>query len=145
MMHEQMLWTPRTLVDALVKEPLFLSGRATVELLDGAEPALYVELSELGYLPVFISVIGQQILVESLLWPADEVSDMPGFNEAVLRTHKYFPLSTISLDRTEEGDAYYMFGALSATSLLSNVVLEIETLGQNVLQAAEAYAEYLKS
>ncbi|KZY77149.1 hypothetical protein A3739_22870 [Oleiphilus sp. HI0067] len=43
----------------------------------------------------------------------------------------------------DEGDYYHMFGALSSTSLLSNVVFEIEVLASNVIQATEAYSEFL--
>jgi len=67
-----------------------------------------------------------------------------GFNDAVLRTHKYFPLSTISLDKLgDDGDYYHMFGALSSSSILHNVVFEIEVLANNVIQATEAYSEFL--
>lgn len=37
-----------------------------------------------------------------------------------------------------------MYGALSATSLLSNVVFEIETLADNVIKATEAFEHHLK-
>lgn len=36
-----------------------------------------------------------------------------------------------------------MFDALSATSRMANVLLEIETLARNVIQATEAYGEFL--
>ncbi len=89
-------------------------------------------------------MVGEQIVVESVLWSVDDVADVAGFNNAVLRTHKYFPLSTISLDTMANGDSvYHMFGALSASSLLSNVVLEIDMLANNVIQATQAYAEFL--
>jgi len=91
-----------------------------------------------------LTVAGDQIVVESVLWSTSEVADVDGFNQAILRTHKYFPLSTISLDQMVDGsDCYHMFGALSATSLLENVVLEIEVLASNVIQATEAYDEFL--
>jgi uncharacterized protein YjfI (DUF2170 family) len=38
-----------------------------------------------------------------------------------------------------------MFGALSATSRMTNVLLEIETLARNVIQATEAYGEFLST
>ena len=51
---------------------------------------------------------------------------MAEFNDAVLRTHKYFPLSTVSLDNMgSAGQDYYYIGALSSTSILSNVVLRL--------------------
>ncbi len=138
------LWTTETLYQALKQEPLFVEGLAAIELIDGVEPSLYIVMKEFGDLPVFLTVAGEQIIVESVLWPLSDVADVTGFNDAVLRTHKYFPLSTISLDAMPEGEDYYhMFGALSSSSIISNVVFEIEVLATNVIQATEAYGEFL--
>lgn len=137
-------WTTSELHEALLGTDLVRGGAAVVELIDGVEPALYITLNDYGDLPVFLTVAGEQIIVESLLWSIEEVADTAAFNEAVLRTHKYFPLSTVSLDKSgNHGDYYHMFGALSASSKLENVVLEVEVLASNVIQATEAYAEFL--
>lgn len=137
-------WTTPSLYEALCSDPLITSGNATIELIDGVESALHLVMREFGDLPVFITVAGEQIIVESMLWSIDELKDAAAFNETVLRTHKYFPLSTISLDRLEDGgDFYHMFGSLAAQSSLQNVVYEIEVLASNVIQATEAYSEYL--
>jgi uncharacterized protein YjfI (DUF2170 family) len=138
------LWTSRSLKAALEQEPLFALEQASIELIDGIDASLFIEMKAFGDLPVFLTVVGEQIIVESVLWPVDAVSDLAGFNEAVLRTHKYFPLSTISLDTMSNGTSvYHMFGALSASSLLSNVLFEIDMLANNVIQATQAYAEFL--
>lgn len=138
------LWTTPTLLKALEAEALFADGGATVELIEGVEPSVYVEMKEFGDLPVFLTVVGEQIIVEAVLWPQSAIIDVAAFNDAVLRTHKYFPLSTISLDSMQDDEDYYhMFGALSSTSLISNVVFEIEALATNVIQATEAYSEFL--
>jgi uncharacterized protein YjfI (DUF2170 family) len=138
------LWTTQTLLKALEVEVLFTGGEAVVELIEGVDPSLYIEMKEFGDLPVFLTVVGEQIIVEAVLWPQSAVTDVAAFNNAVLRTHKYFPLSTISLDNMQDDEDYYhMFGALSSTSLISNIVFEIEVLATNVIQATEAYAEFL--
>ena len=137
-------WTTATLLAALSEEEIVRSGQAEIELIEGAEPSLLIIMKEYGDLPVFMTVAGEQIIVECVLWSTADVRDPATFNEAVLRTHKYFPLSTISLDTIDgDGDYYHMFGALSATSILANVVFEIEVLATNVIQATEAYGEYL--
>lgn len=137
-------WTTQSLHEALLSEDLFTSGSATAELIDGVEPALHIVMLEYGDLPLFLTVAGEQIIVEAVLWGADEVSDIAKFNDTILRTHKYFPLSTISLDTLSDGkDYYHMFGALSAASILPNIIFEIETLASNVINATEAYGEYL--
>lgn len=140
------MWTTVTLYQALQSEPLFESDAAAIDLIEGTEPSIYITMNEFGDLPVYVTVAGEQIIVESVMWPLAEVNDPAAFNDEVLRTHKVFPLSTISLDVGVDGEAYYtMFGALSATSLLNNIVFEIEMLADNVIKATEAYAPHLKS
>ena len=137
-------WTTSSLYEDLKSQDLFVSDRASIELIDGIDASLLIVMKEYGDLPVYLTVSGEQIIAESVLWPVSDVSDLVAFNDAVLRTHKYFPLSTISLEAVADGEEYYtMFGALSATSILSNVVFEIEVLANNVIQATEAYGEFI--
>merc|ERR1711916_63596 len=137
-------WNTTTLYRALNDTQLFTSGAATQEMIDGVDPSIHIVMREYGDLPVFLTVSGDQIVVEAVLWSVHDVKDVAAFNDAVLRTHKYFPLSTISLDHlASSGDYYHMFGALSARSLIENIVLELEVLASNVIQATEAYSDYL--
>ncbi len=137
-------WTTDSLYEAMKDEELILSGQASVELIGGVHPTLHIVMHEYGDLPLFMTVAGEQLVVEAVLWSTEEVSDLAKFNDAVLRTHKYFPLSTISLDTLGDGkDYYHMFGALSSASILPNVIFEIETLAANVIQATEAYSDLL--
>lgn len=140
---QQEAWTTASLYEALAGSSLCTSGRADLELIDGVAPALHIVMADYGDLPIFLTVSGEQVLVESYLWSMDEVQDVAQFNEAILRTHKFFPLSTISLDRIDGDDCYHMFGALSSQSSLQNIVFEIEVLASNVIQATQAYAEFL--
>jgi uncharacterized protein YjfI (DUF2170 family) len=137
------VWTTASLYEALAGSSLCTSGRADLELIDGVAPALHIVMADYGDLPIFLTVSGEQVLVEAYLWSMDEVRDVAQFNEAILRTHKFFPLSTISLDRIDGDDCYHMFGALSSQSSLQNIVFEIEMLASNVIQATQAYAEFL--
>ncbi len=137
-------WTTISLFEALLVTDFFKTGFASIEKIHGIEPILRIVMHDFGDLPIFLTVSGDQIVVESVLWPASAVKNSMHFNEVVLRTHKYFPLSTISLDKADkDGDYYYMFGALSAKSILASVVFEIEMLAANVMQAVEEYSEFL--
>ena len=145
-MTELKRWTTDSLYEALLDEDLFASGKASIEVIAGVDPSLHMVMHEYGDLPLFMTVAGDQIIVEAILWSTAEVTDLDRFNDAVLRTHKYFPLSTISLDTLGDGkDYYHMFGALSSASILPNVVFEIETLAANVIQATEAYSDMLEN
>lgn len=139
-------WTTENLFHTLKKADMFLQDHASIELIQGASATMHICMHEYGDLPLFINVSGEQILVEAVLFSVDEVQDKALFNELVLRTHKYFPLSTISLDKIgDEGEYYQMFGSLSSTSSLQDVLIEIELLASNVIQATEAYSEFFKA
>ncbi len=143
-MTKSVLWTTSSLQQALGKSEMVASGAVSLEMIDGTEPALHIRMRQYGDLPIFLTVVGEQILAESVLWPLEDVRGVEKFNDEVLRTHKLFPLSTISLDTMPDGNEYYtMFGALSATSIIENVVFEIETLADNVIKATEAYGDYI--
>lgn len=143
-MHMPRLWSTGELYEALANVELLRAGRASMELLQGADPSLHLTLHDYGDLPLFVAVVGEQILVEALLWPQADVCDAAAFNEQVLRTHKLFPLSSIGLETLPDGrSCYLMFGALSAAASLADVVCEIETLADNVIKATEAYEEFL--
>jgi uncharacterized protein YjfI (DUF2170 family) len=137
-------WLTEALYADVCKTPLVTSKRASLELIEGVDPTIHVVMHEFGDLPIFVSVAGDQVIVEAVLWPTSEVRDAVEFNETVLRTHKYFPLSTISLGQRANDDYYVMFGSLSASSDLSDIVHEIEVLASNVIHATEAYADMLK-
>ena len=143
-MRDTTPWTPLGLYEALRVAPQAADGAMTVELIDGADPSLLLTMHDFGDLPLFLAVGGQQIVVEALLWPVAMVRDPARFNEDLLRTHKLLPLSTLGIESLADGsDVYIMFGALSASSALAEVLFEVETLADNVIQVTEAYAPHL--
>lgn len=95
-------------------------------------------------LDAWMAISGEQILVESLLFAEAEVADVAALNAAVLRTHMIFPLTTVGVSNINGEDYYTAFGSLSAQSKESSVLIEIETLFQNVEAFLDAYQEYLK-
>jgi len=144
-MSEDGNWTTETLFEALTNCEPSVSGTIAVELVEGTDPAILVTMNEFGELPLLISVSGSQILVDTVLWPVDEVANPAAFNDLLLRTHKLLPLSTFGVAQGPDGKDYYeMFGALSAGSILESVLFEIETLADNAMQAAAAYQTDLK-
>lgn len=135
-------WTTQSLYQSLKKAPLFLDNAATIELIEGVDATIHIIMHEFGDLPIFLTVFGEQILAESLLFPANEVTNQATFNELMLRTHKCFPLSTICLEKYGADEYYQMFGALSSTSGLQDVLVEIKLLANNVILATESFSEF---
>jgi uncharacterized protein YjfI (DUF2170 family) len=138
-------WTTESLFGALKERPAFNNDSCSIDIIDGINSIIVVSMHNYGDLPIFVTAGGDQILAEAVLFSLDEVKDTAKFNEYVLRTHKYLPLSTISLETDiTHGDYYYMFGALSASTSVNHIVLEIETLAENTIQATEAFRTFLK-
>ena len=144
-MSEDGNWTTETLYKALGQSEPAGDGEIEVELVEGTDPGILITMTEFGDLPVLMSVSGSQILVDTLLWPVDEVNDPAAFNTFILKTHKLLPLSTFGIRLGPDGKDYYeMFGSLSAGSILESVIFEIETLADNAMQATAAYQSDLR-
>ena len=138
-------WTTESLCRALAESEAAVEGTIRVEMVAGVDPGMLITMVEFGDLPLLMSVSGSQILVDTLLWPVDEVNDTAAFNALILKTHKLLPLSTFGIRQGPDGREYYeMFGSLSAASILESVLFEIETLADNAMQAAAAYQSDLK-
>ncbi len=138
-------WTTENLCAALAQSQPASSGDIVVELVEGADPGILITMVEFGDLPLLMSVSGGQILVDTLLWPVNDVADPADFNATILKTHKLLALSTFGIRAGPDGKDYYeLFGALSAGSILESVIFEIDTLADNAMQAAEAYQTELK-
>ncbi|MCC2614927.1 YjfI family protein [Aestuariibacter halophilus] len=94
-------------------------------------------------LDAWLAISGEQILVETLLFSTAEVKDAAALNEEILRTHMIFPLTTIGLSRVADEEYYTAFGALSADSKAESIMIEVQTLFQNVEGFLDAYREFL--
>ncbi len=91
----------------------------------------------------YLSLGGEQIIVESLLFSAAQVSNTAALNDAVLRTHKLFPLTTVGIVSVEGTEYYAAFGALSVNASEDDIRLEIDFLFQNIEGMLDAYEEFL--
>lgn len=137
-------WRTGALFGELSTTGMVRSGKASIEIIDGANPTMMITMHEYGDLPVFMTVSGNQIVAESVLWPASYVQDKAAFNETILRTQNYYPLSTICLGRRADEDYYLMEGSVNAVSSINDIILEMETLANNVIRVTEAYVDILQ-
>ncbi|WP_428242877.1 DUF2170 family protein [Gynuella sp.] len=94
-------------------------------------------------LDAYIAVSGAQIIVESILFAKKQVKNTAALNEEILKTHQIFPLTTIGIS-TIDGEEYYTcFGSLSSQSKEESIVIEVETLFDNITGFLNAYDDYL--
>lgn len=129
------LWTTERLAGALEAA---LDDEAKIEREGEAITATF---DKTGGIVVVMSVEGEQMLASTLLWKRSDIEDAASFDEQALRTHKVLPLSTIGITTLNGEDWYELFGALSASSTLDNIVLELNTLVHNALDLADGRAE----
>jgi len=74
---------------------------------------------------------------------ASEVKDKPALDHEILSTHMVFPLTTVGISNIGGEEYYTAFGALSAQSKAESIVIEVETLFQNVASFLDAYETHL--
>ena len=83
-------------------------------------------------------------LVESILFARNQVNDVAGLNETILKTHQIFPLTTVAITAVEDEEYYMAFGALSSQSKAESIVIEVEQLFSNISGFLDAYESFLK-
>jgi uncharacterized protein YjfI (DUF2170 family) len=132
-------WTTESLYRALSASQLSDTG-ITLELSGGDAPSIAATMPDHGDLVIQIAASGDQVFVSAPLCNASQVKDRNRFNEACLRLNPVNPLSNVGLLTLDGDDLYIVFGELSATAPLSNVVEEILVLADNTLEAAEAFS-----
>ena len=136
-------WNIDRLFSALQALDDVVSNDITLSLVQGSEPSIKLEMNDFGGLPIYIAVVGEQIIVDTVLVDLESIKDVQAFNDAVLRSREMFPLSSIGIETMPNGQVVYnMFGALSSDSSLTNVVTEVKTLVDNVQRASEAFEHF---
>jgi uncharacterized protein YjfI (DUF2170 family) len=132
----QTAWTVRSLKAALDDAPGRGADELTARILEGAEPILLVTMHWQGDLEIFVSVSDQQVAASTLLWPVDEQEDRHAFNEFLLKAQKLVPLSNFGISAVGERDYYELFGEISTTSPIEDILIELRALASNAIDAA---------
>jgi uncharacterized protein len=136
-MAEAVPWSVRSLKSALESSPMVREGEFKARIVEGADPILLVTMCEYGDLEIFVSAGEQQVAASVLLWPVEEQADRHAFNEFLLKAQKLVPLSNFGITTVDGRDFYELFGELSTTTSLDDIVIELRTLAENAIEAAE--------
>lgn len=129
-------WTVRSLKAALDEAPGRGADEITVSVLDGADEILLATMHWHGDLEIYISVSDQQVAASALLWPVDEQEDRHAFNEFLLKAQKLVPLSNFGICVVDGRDYYELFGELSTTTSIEDILIELRTLAENAIEVA---------
>lgn len=92
----------------------------------------------------WIAISGEQIIIETLLFAKSEVKSTAALNEEILKTHMLFPLTTVGISSVGGDDYYTAFGSLSSQSKGESIIIELNTLFQNVEAFIDAYQIHLQ-
>jgi uncharacterized protein YjfI (DUF2170 family) len=137
--------TTQTLLPQLQSGQLTTSRRYTFSLVEGLEPVIQAVSHDYGDVNVYIAVTGDIAIAQARLFRVAGVRYTARLNDRILRTEKLFDLANISIDAHPDGTEFYViYGALRATSALSDIEFEIDTLARNAVDAAAAYREFVK-
>jgi hypothetical protein len=130
------------LIRGLAENPLSDGASLSIEMFDGENTVACIKVADREEFPIYMTVDEGQILCISYLFGDDEVDPdkRAAMAEAMLMMNVSIPLSAFS----KIGDQYIMFGALSPKASIDELLHEIELLSDNVLEAIEAVADYLK-
>lgn len=129
-------WTVRSLKAALDEAPGRGADEISVSILEGADEILLATMHWHGDLEIYISVSDQQVAASALLWPVDEQEDRHAFNEFLLKAQKLVPLSNFGICVVGGRDYYELFGELSTTTSIEDILIELRTLAENAIEVA---------
>ncbi|AYV48485.1 DUF2170 domain-containing protein [Caulobacter flavus] len=129
-------WTVRSLKAALDEAPGRGADEITVSILEGADEILLATMHWHGDLEIYVSVSDQQVAASALLWPVDEQEDRHAFNEFLLKAQKLVPLSNFGICVVGGRDYYELFGELSTTTSIEDILIELRTLAENAIEVA---------
>jgi len=129
-------------IHQLLNERYASDDQISIELIDGAEPAINLTMHHYGDMQIQVAASGQQILVTTVLAPAERVTDRNGLNAACLLLNPINPLSNLGLLQRDGKETYIVFGELSAASNVDAIDEEIRTLAVNTIDAAESLQPY---
>lgn len=129
-------WTVSSLKAALDDAPGRGADEISIGLLEGSDDILLATMHWHGDLEIYISVSDQQIAASALLWPVDEQEDRHAFNEFLLKAQKLVPLSNFGITAIGGRDYYELFGELSTTTSIEDILIELRTLAENAIEVA---------
>ncbi len=116
----------------------YLSSKIDVT---GETPMLMVIREDRDEFPVLVTASADQILCNAVLFDEKQIKQgcQAEVNEVMLQLNMAMPLSSFA----KTGTYYSVFGALATGSVDKNILLEIETLSDNVIDALEVMDTFL--
>lgn len=134
MTQTETLWTAGSLAQAV--GALDPSDGLSAAHVDGSD-VLEVTVASAGDFILHVAVGEAQILTSAMLWPRDSQEDPEAFEAMMLRTHKaLLPLCALSIDTVDGREFYELFGAVSRSASIGEILEEFSLIAESALELA---------
>ena len=113
------------------------------EIIDAGEGIIKIEVEEREEFPIMLDVDEDQMTAIVNLWSQNEVKEgaEAEMMSVMLSMNVALPLSAFA----KTGGIYQLFGAMSANTVMENIVEEINVLSDNTLEVVDALSDYLNN
>ncbi|WP_083841596.1 DUF2170 family protein [Pseudovibrio sp. FO-BEG1] len=129
-------WTASSLLDALKAEADLSEEMAFVAAPETSD-VFEVHMKGVGGVVLFVVVSPAQITTTTVLWGRDELEDPEAFEALMLRSHRtLMPLSALSIDKIGDREYHELFGTMSSTSPLPEIIEEFKVIAENAIELA---------
>ena len=130
-------------VHKALNKKVMLDGTCLSSKIDATSetPMLIVIREDREEFPVLVTASADQILCNAVLFDEKQITmgRLAEVNDAMLRLNMAMPLSSFA----KVGTYYSVFGALATETVDKNILLEVETLSDNVIDALEVMNTFL--
>lgn len=134
MTETETVWTAASLADAI--EALDQGLGLSASYVEGTD-VLEVAVASAGDFVLHVAVGDAQILTSAILWSRDEQDEPEAFEAMMLRTHKtLLPLCALSIDVIDGLEYYELFGAVSRSASVEEIVEEFLQIAESALELA---------
>jgi uncharacterized protein YjfI (DUF2170 family) len=113
------------------------------EVIDAGEGIIKIEVEEREEFPIMLDIDEDQMTAIVNLWSQNEVKEgaEAEMMSVMLSMNVALPLSAFA----KTGGIYQLFGAMSANTVMENIVEEINVLSDNTLEVVDALGDYLNN
>lgn len=95
-------------------------------------------------IPAHLVLTENQMIIETILFKESEIKDVAQFDDLMMQAQKGLPLTSVGKSEIGGTKYYVAFGALSSSSILDNVELELVMLFQNVTEILHSSSDFLR-
>ncbi len=130
-------WTASGLVEALQALPDASSEDMEFVAASETKDVFEVHMKNAGDVVLFVVVSPAQITTSTILWGRDELDDPEAFEAFMLRSHRtLMPLSALSIGKIGDREYHELFGTMSSTSPVTEILEEFKVIAENAIELA---------